>query len=90
MSEVGSSSDLSFVSFSGSLGSIITGTATNSSSTSINLTYVSASSSTCTAPLSNSLDSQGSVVVVSIVSSIFNSLSHIKLFSILSIVIRFV
>ena len=69
MTEVGGSSDLSIVSFSGSLGSNITGTMTDSSLTSINVTYVSASSSTCTAPLSNSLDSQGSVVVVSTVSS---------------------
>ena len=39
MTEVGGSSDLSIVSFSGSLGSNITGTMTDSSLTSINVTY---------------------------------------------------
>ena len=71
MSTVGNSSNLSVESFSATLGDITsTGVVTNSNLTFINITYVSANSSTCSAPLSDSLDSQGSVIVVSAVSSI--------------------
>ena len=88
MSETGSSSDLSVSSFSGSLGSITsTGTATDSTLTKLNVTYIPSSPSTCTAPLSESLDSQESVVVVSTVSAIFNFLSCMKLISISLVVI---
>ena len=76
MSEVGSSSDLSVVSFSGSLGSITsTGTATDSTLKNLTMTYIPSSPSTCTAPLNESLDNPQSVVMVSAVSAILNSFS---------------
>ena len=91
MSVVGDSPDLKITSFSGSLGSITSsGSITDSTLKTLNITYISANSSTCTAPLNESLDSQESIIVVSTVSSIFNSLSYMKLFSILSIIILFI
>ena len=91
MSVLANSSDISIATFSGSLGAITSvATATDSTLTNVDAIYVPASSSTCTAALSDSLDSQGSVIVASAVSSIFNSISCTKWFSILSVVILFI